>query len=105
MVENTGKMPNKNEIIHHVNGKKKDNRFENLELLTKTEHSSFHADDQTAIFAKLVCPCCGDEFIKKRRKTHLVKPNKTTYCSRSCIGKMSGKEYEKFDQVVEVWKE
>ena len=101
---NTGSLPDSDKLIHHINGKKRDNRFENLSVVGWNEHSSLH-HDQKGHYVKLVCPCCGDEFIRLRRKTHLVKPNKATYCSRSCIGKMSGSEYDTFDQVIEEWKE
>ena len=30
------------EIVHHVNHKRDDNRKENLKLMTKSEHMSFH---------------------------------------------------------------
>ena len=31
-----------NEIIHHINGDSQENRLENLELMTKSEHSRHH---------------------------------------------------------------
>lgn len=34
----------KTEIVHHINGNKKDNRPENLQLTTRKEHMKFHKD-------------------------------------------------------------
>lgn len=35
----------KSEDVHHINENKQDNRIENLELLTKSEHSIFHENN------------------------------------------------------------
>lgn len=43
-----------NEIVHHINGIRHDNRPENLELLTRETHPTGHQH---------VCPSCGTIFI------------------------------------------
>ena len=40
--ENNNKEIDKGQCIHHINGKKDDNRTENLQLMSIGEHSAFH---------------------------------------------------------------
>jgi len=35
-----------NEVVHHINGNKKDNRPENLEVMTRSEHIQLHSNDR-----------------------------------------------------------
>lgn len=37
-----------NEVVHHINGKKWDNRPENLEVMTRSEHMRYHANERWA---------------------------------------------------------
>jgi hypothetical protein len=42
MEEYLGRKLTDNEIVHHINGIKSDNRIENLQVMTRSEHSSMH---------------------------------------------------------------
>lgn len=85
--------------VHHKNGDRLDNRIENLELLTRSEHSAMHFDEhlrphlpkahaasQAAIVRNrgirkarvLICIVCGGEY-----SSGSLHP--TRYCSSACI--------------------
>ena len=84
-----GRYLNDNEIVHHVNEDKKDNRIENLISMTHSEHTALHAAVGRAM-ENLVCPECSKEFSREKRNTYLTKKMYiNTFCSRSCNGKYS----------------
>ena len=74
-----------NEVVHHINGNKKDNRLENLEIMTKNAHLKLHATTGEK-FLELKCPNCQNIFVRPKRNTHLSKHTKCTFCSRRCNG-------------------
>lgn len=43
MEQHLGRKLERNEIVHHKNGDKRDNRLENLEVMTLSEHGKFHS--------------------------------------------------------------
>ena len=87
-----GRILNPDEVVHHKNGNKKDNRLENLEIMDAISHSSLHSLEKGVSLVRLKCPECCAVFVRPKRQTFLVKKkNSFTCCSISCRGKFSRK--------------
>jgi hypothetical protein len=89
MENHLGRLLNTNEVVHHKNHDRKDNRLENLEVMEMKEHSKLHQQDKGRAWCELKCPNCGILFHREKRQTFLQKGNGYTCCSRSCRAKFS----------------
>lgn len=89
MENHIGRLLMEDECIHHINGNKKDNRIENLELMKKKEHNSFHSSNRGRRMLKIKCPGCGTIFVREYRKSHIARNGIYTSCSYHCSRKFS----------------
>jgi hypothetical protein len=85
MEQHLGRELEPEEIIHHINGDRKDNRIENLRLMkNQSQHLRLHRGSlYVEIFGVKRCPSCGRMLAKNRFRTqHLNKNIPTTYCKQ-----------------------
>jgi hypothetical protein len=71
------------EQIHHINGNKLDDRFENLEILNKSDHQKLHGEWNKGKL-NTYCAKCQKQFHVRPCK---LKQNKAIFCSRICYKK------------------
>lgn len=89
--QNTGIVPNETECIHHINDSRRDNRLDNLELVSKGDHNRIHHPKaQTTI---LECTHCHRKFERLARDVRRKRKIGQTifYCNRRCMGVVQGR--------------
>lgn len=82
--EKLGRELTSDEHAHHANEVKTDNRPENLEVLTKAEHTRRHFKTGRTMVA-LTCQGCGAAFERDTRRRN------AKYCGRTCVARAAGK--------------
>jgi hypothetical protein len=85
----TGSVPLPGYHVHHRNGKKRDNRFDNLEMIRNGTHSALHGVKKGKTFTALVCAWCGKGFVREKRNIQfkIDRGQRNFYCCRAHLYK------------------
>lgn len=86
MEQHIGRSLSYNEVVHHINGNKSDNRLSNLEIKSRQLHAEDHGKEHPAAFITLSCSKCNTTFqrLKRYYKRNVKLGITDFYCSRSC---------------------
>lgn len=80
------------EVVHHIDGNKRNNDISNLEVLNRSTHGKHHAKDAEVV--KGTCLECGAHILckasveRRRIKRGVTGP----YCNKKCVGRASRKK-------------
>ena len=84
--KNTGIIPPNGYQIHHINGDKHDNSFQNLEMVLNKTHNILHGKHKKKGITLLICAWCNEPFARETRNYKIKKKlnQRHFHCSRSC---------------------
>jgi len=90
--QHTGEVVSKDEVVHHINGKHRDNNFSNLLKLSTTEHNKLHSAVRKRKVG-LRCAYCGRTFARSlsQVKMALSLGQKDFYCNHGCTAGAYGR--------------
>lgn len=82
-----GRILTDEEVVHHIDHNPFNNAIDNLQLITRVEHSRLHGYEQGKQMVVMQCPQCGTFFYLARNKSSIGCPSKPyNFCSRQCSG-------------------